>query len=166
MEEKLHNKIAVVRKLSFKTFYAVNSGSIALVIQLSLQHIPCDFVHPAGIKEREFSRLGNPGKIPVQKRFPQFLLRRRRHGCHLEKTGINVPDNLPNSTALPGSSPAFHQHQHRQAVLLNLHLQRPQPLSGLLQTPAQFLFPGSFLLYVIFQHIASLLVSLQKIIQI
>ena len=62
-------------------------------------------------------------KIPIQERLPLLFLRRCGHGSHLEESGIDIFNNSADSAALACRTPAFDQHQHRELMLLDLHLE-------------------------------------------
>ncbi len=107
VEEKLHNKIAVVCQLALKPLYTVNPLFVPLFFRFPVQASAGYFIHPSGIQKTELTCFRNFHKIPIQKWFPLFFLCGDVHGCHLEKSGVNVPDNLPQDTAFSRCTPAF-----------------------------------------------------------
>ena len=123
LEKELQHQITVVRQLSFKTLDALNALRILLIRQFapksSLRHL----IHPAGIQELELAGFRNFHKIPIQEGLPLLFLRRCGHGSHLEESGIDIFNNSADGTALAGGTPAFDQHQHRELMLLDLHLE-------------------------------------------
>ena len=123
MTEELHYKIPIIRQLPLKPSDASNPLFIGFLIHLVMKAFPCHFIHPAGIQKSVLSGLRYLRKIPAQKRLPKLLRRRLIHGCHLKKPGINILDDLSDKTSLSGCPPALHQHQHRNFMILDLHLQ-------------------------------------------
>ena len=130
MKEKLHHKIPVVRELPLEAFNALNPHRILCichsVIKLSFDHL----IHPAGIQKLKLSGLRNSGKMAAEKRLSLLLHGRLLHRGHLKEAGINVSDDLPDDKSLARGSPALHQHQDGQLLLLHLHLLLHEPVSG------------------------------------
>ena len=123
LEKELKHQITVVRQLSFKTFDALNALRILLIRQFAPKSSLGHLIHPAGIQEFKLAGFRNFHKIPIQERLPLLFLRRCGHGSHLEESGINIFNNSADGTALAGRTPALDQHQHRELMLLDLHLE-------------------------------------------
>ena len=152
LEKELQHQITVVRQLSFETLYALNTLHILLIRQFapksSLRHL----IHPAGIQELELAGFRNFYKIPIQERLPLLFLRRCGHGSHLEKSGIDIFNNSADGTALTCRTPTFDQNQHRELMLLDLHLEPPKLLLRCIQSFVQFLFVRLCRRDPLFQH--------------
>ena len=123
LEKELQHQITVVRQLSFETLYALNTLRILLIRQFAPKSSLCHLIHPAGIQKFELPGFRNFHKIPIQERLPLLFLCRCRHGSHLKKSRIDIFNNSADGTALAGRTPALDQHQHRELMLLDLHLE-------------------------------------------
>jgi len=152
LEKELQHQITVVRQLSFKTFNALDTLRVLLIRQFtpksSLRHL----IHPAGIQKFELPGFRNFYKITIQERFPLLFLCRCRHGSHLEKSRIDIFNNSADGTALAGRTPALDQHQHRELMLLDLHLESTKLLLRRIQSFFQFLFFRLHRRNPLFQH--------------
>ena len=152
LEKELQHQITVVRQLSFETLYALNTLRILLIRQFapksSLRHL----IHPAGIQEFKLPGFRNFYKVPIQERLPLLFLCRCGHGSHLEESGIDIFNNSADSAALTGRTPAFDQHQHRELMLLDLHLESTKLLLRRIQSFFQFLFFRLHRRNPLFQH--------------
>ena len=123
MEEEFHDQISVVHQLTLCDI----DGFYPLVIfffgQFPVQDPVGDFLHPAGIKELEFSLFRDLYKVPVKEGFASFLLGGRLvHGGHLEEPGVYVLDDLPQDASLAGRAPAFKDDHDGKFCFLDLHL--------------------------------------------
>ena len=153
VEKELQHQITVVSEGPLKVLDAFHPLGVGLVIQLAAQALLHDLVHPAGIQKGELAGLGNLFKKPVEERLAALLLGGAGgHGEHLEKTGVDVADDLADGAALAGGAPALNEHQHREFALLELHLLLLQLFLRRLQALLDLLPVRLFRAYPIFQH--------------
>ena len=117
MAEKFHQQIPVIRELPLKSPDTAYPLLILLLVQLPLQTQSGNLIHPPTVQKHEFPRLRQFCKISAKKRLPALLLSRPVHRRHFKKPGIYILYNLADIASLPGSSPTFHQHKHRNLML-------------------------------------------------
>ena len=123
LHEKFQYKISIIGQLAFKSADTFNSFFIQITFQITGENIHDTLLHPARIEECKFAFFRDLFHITIQKRSAQFFLCRRGHRCNFEKTRINIFDHFADHTAFTCRAPSFKKNQHRQLMLLDLHLE-------------------------------------------
>ena len=115
MEKEFDDQISVIAKLSLDHIYGMDPLFVIDLIKRAIEHFINDFLHPAGIKEAELSRLRDiPDKSVEEWISLLFFTWLPVHGGNLEKSWVNVADNFSYDSTLSGCIPAFKDNHYRK----------------------------------------------------